>query len=353
MKRGRLGWGIIGCGVIGYWHDLAVRKNADRAQVVAYCDMDQRRAEEFNSRYAGGRAKVYTDFRRLVRDPQVDVVSVCTPSGLHLDPVLAAAEAGKHILCEKPIEIKLDRIDRMIESAEAHRVKLAVVFQRRTYESARKVKTALDQGLLGRMILGDARMKYFRSQDYYDSGAWRGTWALDGGGALMNQGIHGIDLLLWFMGDVRSVLARTRTLSRNIETEDTAAALLEYTSGALGVIEGATAANPGEPTRLELHGVRGTIVYEETRIVKWAVGGDENALAQQVPLSREEACAGGGQLNEEEMAALGHIRHVADLIDAIHEDRAPLVTGREARRSVELILAVYESSRTGREVVLR
>ncbi len=349
----QLGWGIIGCGVIGYWHDQAVRQNADRARVVAYCDSKRERAERFNQQYAHGSARVYADFREMLRDPNVDVVSVCTPSGYHMEPVLAAAAAGKHILCEKPIEIKLDRIDRMIDAAEKHRVKLAVVFQRRTYEPCQKIKAALDAGELGRPILGSVYLKYFRSQHYYNSGAWRGTWDLDGGGALMNQGIHGIDLLLWFMGDVRSVVAKIRTLSRKIETEDTAVASLEFTSGALGTIDGTTAANPGEPTRLELHGVRGTIIFEESRITKWAVGGDENHPAAEVKLPAEEAEPAGGKLDEKALAGLGHVRHVADLLGAIEQDRDPLVTAKEARRSVELILAIYESSRINQEIVLR
>ncbi|HFE52136.1 MAG TPA: Gfo/Idh/MocA family oxidoreductase, partial [Bacteroidetes bacterium] len=166
MKNGKIGWGIVGCGVIGYWHDRAVRANADRAEVVAYCDTDLSRAEAFNQKYASGNATTYNDVRALVRDPNVDVISVCTPSGLHLEPVLAAAEAGVHVLCEKPLEITLERIDRMIEAAEKARIKLGVVFQRRTYEPVQRIKRAVDAGKFGKLILADAYLKFYRTRSY-------------------------------------------------------------------------------------------------------------------------------------------------------------------------------------------
>ncbi len=353
MARSKLGWGIIGCGVIGYWHTLAVLRNSEQAEVVAYCDAERERAEKFNQEYSGGQARTYARFEELVEDPRVDVVSVCTPSGLHLEPILAAARAGKHILCEKPIEIRLDRIDRIIDAVERAGVKLGVVFQRRTFEPSLKVKESLDRGVLGRLVLASAYLKYFRSRSYYRSGSWRGTWALDGGGALMNQGIHGIDLLLWLAGPVERVRAITRTLVHEIEVEDTAAALLEFQNGALGVIEGATSTNPGLPTRLELHGSEGTIIYEENRIVKWAVGGHADRPAEELALPPEEALPAAGKLSGKDLEALGHVRLVADLIESVREDRDPAVTAQEARRSVELILAIYESARTGKPVKLR
>ena len=352
MKDGKIGWGIVGCGVIGYWHDRAVRANADRAQVVAYCDTDLSRAEAFNQKYAAGNATTYNDVRALVRDPNVDVISVCTPSGLHLEPVLAAAEAGVHVLCEKPLEITLERIDRMIEAAEKARIKLGVVFQRRTYEPVQRIKRAVDAGEFGKLTLADAYLKFYRTRSYYRSASWRGTWALDGGGALMNQGIHGIDLLLWFAGEVRSVQAKARTLARPIETEDTAVALLEFASGALGVVEGSTAANPEQPMRVALQGTAGSVLLEDAKIAFWAAGGDDEKKAEVRELRPEEAEPAGGKLSGDDLAGLGHVRLVADLLDAVEHDRPPLITPQEGRRSVELILAIYESSRTGKEVVL-
>ncbi len=349
MKNGKFGFGIIGCGVIGPWHARAIN-TTEKAQLVAVCDILPERANNLSLEYAN-EAKIYTNYLDLIKDPAVDIVSICTPSGMHSEMAVAAANAGKHILCEKPIDIQLDKIDRILEATEKNKVKLAGVFQRRTYEDSKKIKGALEQGLLGKMVLGDAYLKYYRSQAYYKSANWRGTWTLDGGGALMNQGIHGIDLLLWFMGDVEMVYAKASALVRNIEVEDTAIALLQYKNGAYGVIQGTTSVNPGEATRLELNGKYGTIIFEESKITRWAVTQEEDGLAndQEIQADKIEHSAVS---DPRDIGLLGHIRHVEDLIQAIETDGQPMVTGESARKSVELILAIYESARQGKEVFL-
>lgn len=349
MQNGKLGFGIIGCGVIGPWHARAIAEN-EKAELVAACDIVPEKVQKFCAEY-GHQPKPYLKYQEMLHDPNIDVISICTPSGLHGEMAIAAANAGKHILCEKPMEISLEKIDRMIEAADKNKVKLGGVFQRRTYDSSKKVKQALEEQKLGKMVLGDAYLKYFRSQAYYNSAGWRGTWALDGGGALMNQGIHGIDLLLWFMGDVKSVYARCAALVREIEVEDTAVALLEYKSGAKGVIEGTTSVNPGEATRLELNGKLGTIIFTESVVSRWAVTTADDALAEDLSLTLEETQSGAVS-DPKNIGVLGHIRHVNDMIAAIEADRDPMVTGESARKSVELILAIYQSSRLQKEIQL-
>ncbi len=348
MSEKKIGFGIVGCGVIGPWHREAMQRS-DGAKLVACCDIDEEKGRKFAEE--SGSISFYGDYHDLVRDPNVDVVSVCTPSGLHGDVTIAAAEAGKHVLCEKPIEIAEEKIDEMIGACRKNGVKLGNIFQRRTYKASRMAKDAIDRGLLGKMVLGDVYLKYYRSQSYYDSAGWRGTWALDGGGALMNQGVHGIDLALWIMGPVKSVYGRADHLARNIEVEDTAVALIEYENGAWGVLEGTTSVNPGESTKLSLHGKKGSIVLEEGGISKWAVAEGEDEVAKAVPMEGKEEKDGAAS-DPTAIGVAGHVFLVNDLVKAIREDREPFITGDSARKGVELILGIYESSRTGKPVQL-
>jgi predicted dehydrogenase len=344
-----MGFGIVGCGVIGPWHRDAVQY-IDRARLVACCDIDEGKGRKM-AEESEGPVEFYRDFNDLVRNPDVDIVCVCTPSGLHGEVAIAAAEAGKHVLCEKPIEITKKKMDDMIQACKKNGVKLGNIFQRRAHKSSRMAKEAVESGRLGKMVLGDIYQKYYRAQSYYDSAGWRGTWDLDGGGALMNQGVHGIDLALWIMGPVKSVYGRSDHLVRDLEVEDTAIALLEYESGAWGVLEGTTSVNPGESCTLALHGKRGTITLVDDTITKWAEAEGEDERAEQKPVDYEGKKSGAAS----DPTAIGHAGHVFlvnDLIDAILEDRDPFITGESARKGVELILGVYESSRTGKRVAL-
>ena len=335
----KIRFGIVGCGVIAPWHARGIT-NTPEAELVAVCDVIQERADKLSADFGG--AAVYTDYRKMLAKGGVDAVCVCVPSGLHGQVTIDAAKAGKHVMCEKPIEITLDKIDAMVAACANAKVKLGVIFQRRTSPVWHKIKKTVDEGKLGKMVLGDAYLKYYRSQEYYDSGDWRGTWELDGGGALMNQGVHGIDLLLWIMGRVKRVSAYARHLVRNIPVEDTAVAILEYETGALGVIQGTTSVTPGEPTRWEFHGDDGTIVLQEASITKWHCGEEREA-----PEIQKVDSGGGGVSDPTAIGAGGHMMLIQDLVNAIKEDREPMIPGREARRAVQLILAIYESERTG------
>ncbi|HWA87691.1 MAG TPA: Gfo/Idh/MocA family oxidoreductase, partial [Opitutus sp.] len=278
----------------------------------------------------------------------VDVVCVATPSGRHRDIALPALRAGKHVLCEKPLEITTGRVDEVIAAAERAGRILAGVFQQRFGFGAQRLKQAVESGRFGKLALGSAYVKWWRDRDYYGGSGWKGTAALDGGGALMNQGIHAVDLLQWLAGMPTSVVAQTRTRVHAIETEDTAVALLDFAGGALGVIEAGTSCYPGSSLRIELTGERGTAVLENGSIIDWRFA-DERPEDAEVRAPRA-AETGSGAADPKAIGTEGHRRVVADLVDAIREGRAPSVPGREARNAVAIIEAVYRSQRTGGRV---
>lgn len=342
-------FGIIGCGTISAWHAKGI-SNTPEAELVACCDIVEEKAKKLADEY--GVSKIYTDYHELLASDEVDAVNVCTPSGLHGQITIDAAKAGKHVLCEKPVEITLPKIDAMIKACHEANIKFGVIFQRRTSPMWSKIKKAVDSGCLGKMVLGDAYLKYLRTQAYYDSGDWRGTWALDGGGALMNQGVHMIDLLRWIMGPIDTIYAKADHLVRNIEVEDTACAVIQYKSGAFGVLEGTTSVYPGMDHRMELHGEKGTILVDGEKIAKWDIPEEETEECHIDGNGGVDIKIGTAATNPTSIATEGHQIQIQDLCHAITEDRNPMITGEEARNAVEVILAIYESARTGLPVKL-
>ncbi|MGC9316556.1 MAG: Gfo/Idh/MocA family protein [Armatimonadota bacterium] len=335
----KIGFGIIGCGVISGTHRKAIEE-VDAAELVACCDIVEEKAKAL-AEEAGIGDNYYRDLEDMLERDDLHAVCVCTPSGMHSEQAITAANAGKHILCEKPLDVTLKKIDDMIAAADRNNVKLAGVFQRRTYDSTKRVREAVRTGKLGKLVLGDCYQKYFRSHEYYASGDWRATWELDGGGALMNQGVHGIDLIIHLMGPVARVTAIARRLVRNIAVEDTAVALLEYENGALGVLEGTTSVTPGYGCKVEIHGDNGTIGLSGDNITMWDIPGEEEEGAA------EEGAGEGTAADPTALTATGHVAHVQDLCEAIMEDREPAIPGHEARKAVEVIKAIYKSSREG------
>lgn len=343
MTDRQLGFGIIGCGMIANFHAQALAA-VPGARLVAATDVAEGLRREFAGKYG---ITAEESVEALLARPDVDVVCVCTPSGLHAGQAIQAARAGRHVVLEKPMALNLADADAVIEAGIKNNVRVAVISQLRFAPAVMRVRGAVEEGLLGRLVAGDITMKYYRSQQYYDSGGWRGTWAMDGGGALMNQGIHGVDLLLHIMGPVASVSAYARTLARRIEVEDTCMAALEFQSGALGVLQATTSVYPGQPRLLSVHGERGTIALEEDCIRTWAIEG------QDVPADVVIGRTASGSANAPgAMAVDGHVRQLGDMVAAIGENRAPLVDGIEGRKAVQLIMAVYESARTGKQVKL-
>ncbi len=339
MANADIGWGIIGCGVIGPTHRDAV-KSAPGAKLVACCDVVKERADKF-AEDSGEGVTAYGSIEELLSRDDIQAVSICTPSGLHAEHAIMAMDAGKNVLCEKPMDITLQKIDAMIEAGQRNEVKLSGVFQRRTYASSQKVREAVRSGKLGKLVLGDCYQKYFRSHDYYASGDWRATWELDGGGALMNQGVHGIDLLLYIMGDVKRISAYARRLVRNIEVEDTAVAILEFVNGAVGVIEGTTSVTPGYGCDIHVSGDNGTIKLIGDKIAVWDIKGEEGAEVE------GEGDKGTAADPTAGLTATGHTQHVCDMVDCINTGRDPEIPGMEARRAVQVIKAIYRSSREG------
>lgn len=344
-----VGFGIIGTGMISRFHARAL-DDIRGAQVVACFDRAPERAEAF-AREIGCAA--YSSLDEMLADPSVDAVSITTPSGSHMEPAVAAARAGKHVIIEKPLEVTLKKCDKIINACEKHGVKLSTIFQSRFHESSLNLKKAVDQKRFGRLTLGDAYVKWWRSQEYYDSGAWRGTWELDGGGALMNQAIHTVDLLTWVMGPVVEVKAMTATLAHErIEVEDVAVATLRFENGALGVIEASTAVNPGYLKRIELHGTEGSAILEEEDIKAWDFAKKRRSDAAILKAMQSSKSTGGGAADPAAIGHHGHALQFRDFVKAINNDSTPAIDGPEGRRSVEIILAIYKSAQTGRTVKL-
>jgi predicted dehydrogenase len=286
-------------------------------------------------------------------DRAVDAVTIATPSGAHMEAAVAAAKAGKHVIVEKPLEITLRKCDRIVAACDKAGVKLGVIFPSRFHDSAKLLKQAVEGGRFGRLTLGDAYVKWYRTQQYYDSGAWRGTWALDGGGALMNQAIHTVDLLAWLMGPVVEVQANAATLAhQRIEVEDVAVATLRFANGALGVVEATTAAFPGYLKRIEIHGSHGSAVLEEEDVKHWDFAQKTRSDAAVMRQMAIRKSSGGGAADPAAIGHHGHAMLLQDFVDAVRKDRPPAVDGREGRRSVEIILAIYKSAHTGKKVTL-
>ena len=341
----KIRFALIGAGNIGRIYGDAFAHVPD-AEIAVVCDPVIAAAEAL----AGKVGAAYTgDYAEAVTRTDVDAVVVATPSGTHAEIAVAAAEAGKHLLVEKPLDITLERVDAIVAAAEKTGVTLGSVFPLRFSAGVHKTRLALAAGRLGRLALADVFVKWYRPQSYYD-GSWRGTWALDGGGALMNQSIHQIDLAQWLAGPVTSVIGRTATLAHEMETEDTASAVLTMQNGALGVIQGSTASWPGDQARVELHGDRGTIALEEGRIVRWNL--EDASPAEEEAMLNLETGGGTGAADPTAIGYEKHRRQIADFVGALREGRPPAVQGAEGRRAVEIILAIYRSAESGLPVSL-
>lgn len=345
-----LGFGIVGCGMIAGFHAKAI-KELEGARFVACQSLITEAADAFAEEHGG---KSYEKLEDMLADPEIDVVTICTPSGAHMEPAIAAANAKKHVIVEKPLEVTVERCDAIIESCKKNGVVLSPLFPSRFHQSSMILKDAVDQGRFGRLTLGDAYVKWFRTQEYYDSGQWRGTWELDGGGALMNQAIHSVDLLVWLMGDVVEVSAQSALLAHErIEVEDTVVASLKFASGALGVIEATTAAFPGMLKKIEIHGSQGSAVIEEEdiKVFNFATPDDNDEAILKKFASMTET--GGGAADPSAIGHAAHAKQFANVIEAINNDVALKIDGAEGRKSVEVIMAIYEAAKTGQRISLK
>lgn len=346
------GFAIIGCGMIARFHANAI-KEIPGASVAALVSRNPANGEKLIAETGIPTCPVYGDVEAALNDPKVHAVIITTPSGAHLEPATQAAAAGKHVVVEKPLEITPERCDQIIEACDKHGVKLCTIFPSRFADSSTTLKAAVEAGRFGRMTLGEASTKWWRSQAYYDEGGWKGTIALDGGGALMNQAIHNVDLLLWMMGDAAEVVAFTATLAHErIEVEDTAVAAIRFQSGALGTLMATTSVHPGYPKQIALHGDKGSAVIEQEDVLKWDF---EPAVADDDKVKERFAAkvgASGGAADPKAISHEGHRRQLDDFVRAVQSNGTPKVDGREGRKAVALICAIYESNKTGRVVKL-
>jgi UDP-N-acetyl-2-amino-2-deoxyglucuronate dehydrogenase len=344
-----LGFAIVGCGMIARFHARALA-DVPGTKIVALVGRNAGSAEKMKAELKL-ECDVSDDLAAVVKRSDVHVVIITTPSGAHLDPAVLAASAGKHVVVEKPLEITLDRCDRIIEACDKNKVKLCTIFPSRFGDANLELKNAVVAGRFGRLTLGETTCKWWRAQSYYDEGGWKGTQALDGGGALMNQAIHNVDLLLWMMGPVSTIAGMTATLAHErIEVEDTAVACLRFKNGALGVIQATTSVWPGLPKTIGIHGNKGSVVIEQDDLLRWEfdpASQDDEAIRARF---RQKVGASGGSSNPASISHVGHARQLSDFVNAIKTGSSPAVDGREGRRAVEVILAIYESQRTGRVV---
>ncbi|HWL10056.1 MAG TPA: Gfo/Idh/MocA family oxidoreductase [Planctomicrobium sp.] len=343
------GFAIIGTGMIARFHAQAIQAISG-AQLVGCYNHNQERAVAFAEEF---HCQAYSQLDELLSNPDVHVVTICTPSGAHVEPALAAAKAGKHILVEKPLEITLERCDAIINACKEAGTLLGAILPSRFSPANIALKNAIDQGRFGRLTLGDTYVKWWRTQEYYDGGGWRGTWALDGGGAYMNQAIHNVDLLYWFMGDVAEVCGLTATLAHErIEVEDVGTAIVKFKNGALGTLEASTAVYPGLLKKTEIHGSEGSAIIEQDSILLWDFKNPQPEDADILSKYGAGNTVSGGAADPKAISFIGHQRQFEDFIDAIQTGRKPLIDGHEGRKSVELILAIYQSCREGKRITL-
>lgn len=336
-----MNFAIIGCGRIAPRHAQALQTIPD-TRIAAVCDIIESRAENYSKTYGGD---VYTDYRYLLDRKDIDIISVCTPSGLHAQMAMDIARAGKHILVEKPVALKLEDADALIRTAKECGVTLCCVLQNRFNPPMQELRHLVDSGQLGKLMLGAATVRWYRPQSYYEDG-WHGTWAMDGG-ALTNQCIHHIDALQWLMGPVESVFAYTATQAHKMEAEDTGVAVLRFKNGGIGTIEGSTITYPENlEGSVAIFGEHGSVKVGGTalnRKIFWKVA--EHLEEERDMLAREA-------VDPPSVYGYSHREQIMEMLSAIRENRTPKTSGAEARRSLELVLSIYESSRTRKEVFL-
>ena len=342
----KIGYAVVGLGVGRAHCDAAY--NSKNAELVAVCDLLDDRLESAKKAYDG--VLTYKSFEEMLKNPDIDIVSICVPSGLHAELAVLAMENGKNVLIEKPIDITVENALKIEEARSKTGVKAGVIHQNRFNAVMKPVKEAVDSGKFGKLIHGAFAVKWYRDQNYYDAGGWRGTWEMDGGGSLMNQAVHTVDLMQWLMGDVLSVTSVMGVYNHKIDTEDLTVSIVKFKSGAVATFTSSTCCYPGVCTDIQLYGEKGSVEIDGDALKLWKIiGGDsfeENDMLETYGSGNGAAVALNPTL------VLGHAVQVEDIISAVIEDRQPLVIPSDAIKSVRIVNAVYESAKTGKEVFL-
>ena len=355
MER-KVGYAVVGLGIGKAHADAAAA--SQHARLVAVCDLIQEKMDKIVQKYPG--TKTYTDFDEMLKDPEIEIVSICLPSAMHAEYAARARRAGKHVLVEKPLDITPDAA-MLIEKVRLETGKKAgVVHQNRNNVDMLPLKRAVETGHLGRVYLGTFAVKWYRKQSYYEG--WHGTWAMDGGGSLMNQSVHTVDLMQWLMGDVESVTSHMDIYDHDIETEDTTVSILRFKSGAVATFVSTTCAYPGVSTDIQLYGTNGSVETDQDILKTWKFKEFSDEFAEEMGLDamdteeeEEEMLARYGKGNPGYLAEhpdtfVGHRSVVEDMIDAVLHDRDPQILPLEAIKAVRIVCAVYESAKTGKTI---
>lgn len=345
MEQKKIGYAVLGLG-IGMAHADAAFASP-HADLVAVCDLDEARLAKAAKKYEG--VSAYTEFEQLIADPRVDIISICLPSAMHADFAVRAMKAGKHVLVEKPIDITPDRAQRIEDARIRTGMKAGVVHQNRFNCNMYPIKAAITDGRMGKLILGTFGVKWYRDQRYYDRGGWRGTWDMDGGGSLMNQAVHTVDLMQWLMGDVVSVTSTMGIYDHTIATEDMTASLIKFKNGAAATFVSTTCAYPGISTEICLYGTGGSVEADADTLKVWKMKDAEDEEAEETAML-EKYGRGNLGFSADPSAIFGHAHVVEDMIAAVRDDRDPEVMPTEAIKSVAIVNAVYRSARTGETV---
>jgi UDP-N-acetyl-2-amino-2-deoxyglucuronate dehydrogenase len=332
--------GIIGAGLIADFHARAVQ-SLPNAMLCGFCGTNTQKVRALSLKYG---CRAFESVEAMLGSGEVDIVTIATPSGAHMEPAILAAKFGKHVICEKPLEISLERIDAIIAAHKSAGTRIGGIFNFRFNESTGLLKEAVENNRFGTITCASVYVPWWRNESYYEN-SWHGTLNLDGGGALMNQAIHMIDMLQYLMGPIESLQAFTGTLAHNIEAEDTGVAVLRFTSKALGIIYGTTASWPGQFRRLEITGTKGTVIQVENSFQVWQFA-DQTERDNEI-LKKHSAVQGGGGVSDPAAIPFEpHARNIAAFIEAVENDKPFELEAPEARKAVEIVLAVYSSAKT-------
>lgn len=335
-------FGIIGAGMVADFHAKSIQ-HLSNARLMGICGAGSGRAAILAKQY---NCREFPDYHALLRNPEIDIITIATPSGMHMEPTVEAALQGKHVLCEKPLDISPERIDAMIKAHSKAGTRLGGIFNYRFTDTVHLLKTAVDEGRFGTITYASVHVPWWRSDVYYQH-KWRGTLQLDGGGAMMNQSIHMVDMLQYVMGPIDSLHAYIATLGHNIEAEDTATAILRFKNKALGSIYGSTASFPGQPRRIEITGTKGTAILEDNNIKVWQFAAetkDDERIRAQYATNE----SGGGAADPSAIPFELHAKNIAAFISSVETGEPFEIDGNEARKAVEIVLAMYTSAKENR-----
>lgn len=346
MKQGKVGYAVVGLGIGRAHMDAAAA--SERADLIAVCDLLTKKLDAAKKKYPY--IDTYTDFDEMIKDPAIDIVSICLPSAMHAEYACRAMANGKHVLIEKPIDITPEAAQRIEDARVKYGVTAGVVHQNRYNAPMDAIKSAVDEGRLGKLAVATFGVKWFREQSYYE-GNWHGTWDMDGGGSLMNQAVHTVDLMQWLMGEVQSVHSVMGIYNHDIETEDMTASVITFKSGAAATFVSTTCAYPGISTEISLYGSKGSIEADADILKTWKLCGDDEEEEEEAMLERYGR--GNGHAKEIDPSILfGHAAVVEDIISAVLDGHDPRIMPTEAMKSVRIVDAIYRSAKTKTTVYL-